>query len=215
MRISSLALLCLALAAVSASAQVLYDDGPINGTNDAWTINFGYIVSDNFTLASNSTVGGFNFGAWEFPGDILTSVDWSITAYPNSGTVYGSGTADGKNLSDQFISTNQYNYNIDKITVAGLNVGLSAGTYWLNLQNATVPSGDPVFWDENDGKDCKGDNGSGGGCPSEAFNGYGTIPAESFGINGTGGGTTPELDSFVLFASGIVGIVGVLRRRLL
>jgi hypothetical protein len=32
MRIASLTILCLALAAVSASAQVLYDNGPINGT---------------------------------------------------------------------------------------------------------------------------------------------------------------------------------------
>ena len=36
-------ILCLALAAVPASAQDLYDNGPINGTIDAWTINFGYL----------------------------------------------------------------------------------------------------------------------------------------------------------------------------
>ncbi len=34
-----------------ATAQVLYDDGPINGTTDAWTINFGYVVADTITLA--------------------------------------------------------------------------------------------------------------------------------------------------------------------
>ena len=83
--------------------------------------------------------------------------------------MYGSGVASGHNLTDQFISVNQYGYDIDKITVTGLNVPLSSGaTYWLNLQNATVPSGDPVFWDENDGVGCTGDDGHGGGCPSEA-----------------------------------------------
>jgi PEP-CTERM motif-containing protein len=219
MRIASLALLCLALM-LPASAQVLYDDGPINGTTDAWTINFGEIVGDTFQLSANSTVGGFNFGAWEFAGDILTSVDWSITSEFDGGTLYGSGTASGKNLTDQFISTNQYGYDIDQITVTGLKVNLASGTtYWLNLQNAVVPSGDPVYWDENDGKDCKGDNGMGGGCPSEAF-WTGCIlagancPPESFDINGTSGGSTPEPSSIMLFGSGILGLGGALRRKL-
>ena len=209
-------ILCLALAAVPASAQVLYDDGPINGTTDAWTINYGYVVGDTFTLSANSTVGGFNFGVWEFPGDVMTSVDWSITSQYDGGTVYGSGTANGKNLTDQFISLNQYGYNIDKSTVSNLNVPLSSGTtYWLNLQNASVPSGNPVYWDENSGLGCTGDDGHGGGCPSMASNGgIGTIPAESFDINGTGGGgTTPEPSSILLFGSGMLGLAGVLRRK--
>jgi PEP-CTERM motif len=219
LRIASLTILCLALAAL-AGAQVLYDDGPINGTEDAWTINFGYAVGDTFILSSNSTVGGFNFGVWEYPGDTLTSVQWSVTKYFDSGTVYGSGVASGNSLTDQFLSTNQYGYNIDKVTVTNLNVPLSAGpTYWLNLQNATVPSGDPVFWDENDGVGCKGDDGKGGGCPSEADwtscikSGGPLCPPESFDVNGTGGGSTPEPGSFILFGSGILGLAGWLRRE--
>lgn len=112
----------------------------------------------------------------------MTSVDWSITAAENSGTVHGSGTASGRNLSDQFISTNQFGYNIDQITVSGLFVyGLNYGnTYWLNLQNAVIPSGDPVYWDENGGVGCKS-----GGCPSFASeSAVGTIPSEAFTING-------------------------------
>ena len=216
MRIASLALLCLALM-LPASAQVLYDDGPINGTTDAWTINFGYIVSNTFTALNNSTVSGFNFGAWEFPGDTLTSVGWSVTQGEDFGTVYGSGTASGANLTDTFISTNQFGYDIDKISVTGLNVPeLSGVTYWLNLQNATVPSGDPVFWDENSGVGCGGDDGKGGGCPSMASNSTdGTLPSESFQIIGTAGGTTPELGSFLLLVSGALTCLGVLRRKLL
>src|SRR5208282_6416629 len=152
MRIAALTVLCLTLAVIPAVAQQLYNNGPINGTTDAWTINFGYIVSDTFTSSSNGTVGGFQFGVWEFPGDTLSSVDWSITAGENSGNVYGSGTASGNSLSDTFISSNQYGYNIDSIKVIGLEVAVVTGTtYWLNLQNATVPSGDPVYWDENSG----------------------------------------------------------------
>ena len=213
-RIALLTILCLALAAIAASAQVLYDNGPINGTTDAWTINFGFIVSDTFTLSANSTVGGFEFGAWEFPGDVVSSVDWSVTTMENGGTILGSGMASGKNLTDMFISTNQYGYDIDKITVTGLNVGLSGGTYWLNLQNAMVPSGNPVFWDENRGVGCGGSDGKGANCPSMASeSALGTLFSESFTI--TSGGTTPEATSIVLFGSGILGLAGILRRKLM
>jgi hypothetical protein len=214
------ALLCIVAVVLPTSAQVLYDDGPSNGTEDGWTINFGYVVGDTFALLNNSTVTGFNFGVWEFPGDVLISVDWSVTSQFDSGTMYGSGTASGSNLSDQFISTNQFGYDIDKITVTGLNLSLNGGaTYWLNLQNATVPSGNPVFWDENDGVGCKGDDGHGGGCPSQA-DWTGCIlspgqlcPPESFDINGIPSGQTPEPNSLILLTSGALSIIGLLGRK--
>ncbi len=180
-----------------------YSNGPINGTTDAWTINFGYVVSDSYV--SDGNVTGFMFGVWEFPGDTLSSVDWSITSGENSGTIFGSGTASGANLTDKYISSNQYGYNIDLITVSGLNVAeVSGNTYWLNLQNAAVASGDPVYWDENSGKS------------SASESALGTIPSEAFTINSSGStsGSTPEPSSIMLFGSGILGLAGVLRRKL-
>ena len=167
-----------------------YENGPINGTTDAWTINFGYVVSDTFTVPSNSTaVTGFDFGAWEFPGDSMTTVDWSITSAPNGGTVYGSGTA---NVTDQFISTNQFGYNIDKISVSGLNLNTGGGTFYLNLQNAVIPSGDPVYWDENSGSGCHST-----GCPSQAYqNAVGTIPSEAFEVIGNSNAHPPPPGCF-------------------
>ena len=223
LRIAALTILCLALAAVPAVAQ--YENGPINGTTDAWTINFGYIVSDTF-VSDGITITAFLFGVWELPGDTLSSVQWSITSGENSGTVFGSGTANasvppcaiarcaskGDTLTDKFISTDQYGYDIDLISVKGLDVPLTAGTtYWLNLQNAAVPSGDPVYWDENSGAGCRSN-----GCPSKASeSAVGTIASEAFTINGGGGtGTTPEPSSIMLFGSGILGLAGVLRRKL-
>jgi len=205
MRIASLVVLCLLLVAVPAVAQT-YDNGPINGSTDAWTINFGYIVSDTFTAPSPS-ISAFSFGVWEFGGDSMTSVDWSITASENGGQVFGSGTASGKALTDTFISSNQYGYDVDLITVTGLSVAVTSGsTYWLNLQNAVVPSGDPVFWDENSGVGC-----GGSGCPSLASeSSVGTIPGEAFTI----GGSTPEPSTIMLFGSGILGLAGLLRRKL-
>src|SRR5579863_7474106 len=88
MRIASLSLLALCLAVVPATAQVLVNNGPINGTTDAWTINFGFIVSDSFSLGSASTVTGLAFGAWVFPGDTLQSAEVSITSSEFGGTTY-------------------------------------------------------------------------------------------------------------------------------
>jgi hypothetical protein len=215
-RIASLTILCLLMTAVPASAQVLYDDGPINGTTNAWTINFGFVVSDTFTLAHNATVGGFDLGVWEFSGDRTLTVDWLITSDPYGGTQYGKGTA---TVTDTFISVNQFGYDIDKLSATISGPTLNAGTYWLNFLNGVTTQGDPLFWDENSGVGCKGDDGMGGGCPSQAcggtcIGGEAGIPPESFDILGTGGGTVPEPSSFVLFGSGVLSLVGLLRRKL-
>jgi hypothetical protein len=209
--------LCLALAAAPASAQVLYDNGPINGNAALWSIAFGYVVSDTLDLSANQTVTGFAIGIWNEDYDTMTSLQWSLTSAENSGTVYGSGTAQssggaGGTLVSQFLSENQYGYEIDRITVTGLNVNFaSGGTYWLNLQNAQGKNGDYFFWDENSGKGCGGN-----GCPSQASeNTLGTIPSESFTITGSGSGTTPEPGGFILLGSGMLGLAGVLRRKLL
>lgn len=206
LRVASLGVLCLALVALPAFAD--YDNGPINGTVDAWTINFGYVVSDTFECCFLSPVIGFSFAVWEFPGDTVYAVDWSVTSEENGGTVYGHGTAtlgggDGGVLMDQFISSNQYGYNIDVITVSQLAVSNNGGTYWLNLQNASTASGDPVYWDENGG-------------PSSASNSaVGTIPSEAFTIyGGETSGYAPEPSSIMLFGSGLLGVAGILRRKL-
>jgi len=183
-------------------AQYLYDNGPVNGTVDAWTINFGYTVSDTFTLNAASTPIGFVFWAWEFPGDTALTVDWSFTSAEFGGTTFASGTA---SVRDSFISVNQYGYDIDQLTVVGLNVPLSAGTYWLNLQNATTVQGNPLYWDENSG-------------PSMASeSALGTIPSEAFAIQGacgSGCGQTPEPGTILLLLSGALAVAGHVRRQL-
>ena len=109
------------------------------------------------------------------------------------------------------------------VTVSGLNVNFgTGGTYWLNLQNASR-------WRrllplvKHSGVGCGGDNGMGSGCPSLAQDsGAGSIPSESFTVLGAQSSTTststttsvPEPSSIMLFGSGILGVVGLLRRRL-
>ena len=202
-----------ALTATPVTAQsYLYDNGPTNGTTDAWTINFGFIVSDTFTLGSASSPIGITFAAWLFPGDILESAEVSITSSEFGGTTYFDGNV---NFTQSDCTSNQFGFSICNESGMFGPVNLNAGTYWLNLQNATVNTGDPVYWDENSG-------------PSQASeNSVGTIPSESFSLLGGCGGsksspdcgpppppTSPEPSSLLLFVSGVLLSAGTLRKFL-
>ncbi len=157
LRIAWLTILCVALSAIPAGAQQFsYNNGPINGTTNAWQINFGYMVSGTFYLGDSRYPNGlsFNAGVWEFPGDVMSSLNWAISNAPLGGPnaiprvkVYGSGVASGYLLTDQFISFNQYGYQVDLITatIDIPQIHLGVGTFWLNLSNAAVPGGDPCI----------------------------------------------------------------------
>jgi hypothetical protein len=60
LRIVLLAVFALCLAVIPAAAQTLYSNGPVNGTTDAWTINFGFVVSDTFTFSDGGGVHQHN-----------------------------------------------------------------------------------------------------------------------------------------------------------
>jgi hypothetical protein len=200
---------CLSMT-LPAMAGVAYENGPINGTIDAWTINLGFIVGNSFTVSGGpTTITGVEFGAWVSPGDTVTSVEVSLNSQPYlGGTTYFDETV---NFAQSGCAVNQYGFNV--CTETGLFNGptLPNGTYWMTLQNATTPSGDPIYWDENGGIGCHSP-----GCPSQTWwNSEGTLPSESFSILGNQGGSTPEPDSLILFASAILAVAGVIRRKVL
>ena len=182
-------------------ADTLYSNGAPNGNVDAFTINFSFAVSDSFTCSGFCSVGGFNFVTWSIPGDSLTSVEMQL----------GSSSF-GTNFTDQFLSPssstllfiNGFGFNITEYGFTFNDVEIPFGTSFITLSNAVVNTGDPIYWDQNNG-------------PSAAYqSGVGSIPSESFTITGPPSeGTTPEPSSIILFGSGILGAVGVLRRRLM
>jgi hypothetical protein len=215
-RIALISLLSLyvVLAVVPAMAQSNYSNGPINGNTDAWTFNFGFVVSDSFTVCcrgadgpDQTSITGASFGIWLSPGDTLTTAELSITSGENSGTSYFDQVV---NFTQGSCVANQYGYNVCTENTTFSGPSLADGTYWMNLQNGSVPSGDPVYWDENSG-------------PSSASeNSVGSIPSEAFTVLATGSSTTttttstgsvPEPSSVMLFGSGLIGLAGWLRRR--
>jgi hypothetical protein len=181
-------------------------NGPTDGNTWAWLINFGYAVSDSFTLPGGELGGhilGFHFVYWtDAAEDPLTSVDMAMGSTP-FGTDLFSGTL--TNFTNTYLGTNQYG-----LYVFQADFGLDPLWYgqgyagYVTLQNAGTTYGSGIYWDQNSG-------------PSTAYENYvGSIPSESFTVTGYtyGYGTTPEPSSIMLFGSGILGLAGVLRRKL-
>ena len=158
---------------------ILYSNGPINGTTDAWTINSGFVTADSFTVGGAANVTGLSFGVWVFPGDVIENVQVAITSQAFGGTIYSNQVV---SLTQSNCSGNQYGFNVCTASGNFSGPNLSIGTYWVNLSNAVVDTGDPVYWDENSG-------------PSSAEeNSLGTIPSEAFTIftGGSGNACIPE-----------------------
>jgi hypothetical protein len=188
----------------TASAAVLYSNGPVDGTNDGVNIGLNFTVSDSFTLSSTSNVTDIDFASWDYPGEVPASVGWSITSAINGGTVFASGTGA---ISSTFLFTNSTPrgpYNIYSNDFTANATGLSAGHYYLNLSHALPNTGAFFFWDVNSG-------------PSTAYqtNGVGSLPSETFTINGvsTGRSSVPEPSGSAALAIGLLSIGFLIYRR--
>jgi uncharacterized repeat protein (TIGR03803 family) len=166
---------------------LFYDNGPYNGTTDAWTINFGFATSDSFT--GSGTINDLQFVYWNAStSDLLTSVDMAVGSTSFSGDFQ---TSNG--VTNTFLGTNQFGYALYHAEVTF--PGVSGGPGYVTLQNACTTSGcsvsNPIYWDENSGIGCTSQ-----GCPSTAYeNNLGSIPSETFTLSGDGSsGCMPEHD---------------------
>jgi hypothetical protein len=184
------------MASLPASADTtLYSDGPTNNNIPGTIINYGGADADSFTLASNATVTGADFSIWLEVGDLPYTVDYAITTAPFGGTTEASGSV---YPSASYVEFNGYGYEVFNESFSIPSLPLSAGTYWFELQNAQTYQSGLEFWEGSDG-------------PSSAFEqGNGAIGPEYFEISGI----TPEPSSFLLLGSGLLGLAGMLRRKL-
>ena len=167
-----LVLIC-AMAAVPASAGVLYDQitpstPSVPGSYNVGGLDIygGYSVTDRFELSQDSVLDSAQVALWVQNRDFreqtgatgtVTSVDWAITTEP-FGVALASGTA--TNAAVLAVTAPAYNPdgNIYLETFSLGNLHLDAGTYyWLQLGNAVDSYTDPrvgvpgaVCWDDSD-----------------------------------------------------------------
>jgi len=204
MKKAVLASLAITLACVAtatpAFADVLYSDGsPGPG---AQQIESPLALTDSFTLSQTSTITGADLVAWIDPGASLDSLEWSIGT-SQFDTSLGSGTADPTAGS---LLGHDGGYDIFEETFSIPSLTLGPGAYYLTLQDAVASDSGPVLWEVS--------NGSSTG--EQYVPNVGTVSTgpNLFDILGTAS-ATPEPSSLLLLSTGLLGLAGVLRRKLL
>jgi len=211
MRVAIMSLICLALSAPAFADIIIYTDGPIDGTSNAVFIDGPggprtQTISDGFVATNSDTATSLDFGEWVPTGTTPTTVSWALGT-----SAFGSDISSGSTLQVGYIffGSSGLGYDVYTSHVDGLSGFLTAGTtYYLTLGGANDSAGRQFDgWDVNGGPaTCSFAQGGG---PSLGDCGLG---GEAFTINS--GGTVPEPSSIMLFGSGILGLAGVLRRKL-
>jgi hypothetical protein len=139
--------LSLCLFAVPASADILYSNGPLNGDRLGVTISPPFSVSDSFTVSNNANASGFDFVSWDYSGDSVVDIDWSIGTTAGAGDI-ASGTAALTSVL-QFTNTDGFDVYVNSGALPNLTLGV--GTYYLTFQNSVTANGRAAYWDDNDG----------------------------------------------------------------
>lgn len=176
-----------------ASANVLYDNGPNSGSPGGVDVAF-QAVEKSFTLSSAATVNGIIFDLWtSFNPDTWQSgtvyeIDWGIS--PIEGSFADDGTvpvAMGSGFSVSGEAIHEFSASIGPVE-------LTAGTYYLTLQNAVASSF--ALWDENNGPSTAATSTNGALASSETFQVTGQVTET----------TVPEASTWAMMALGFTGL---------
>ena len=216
----SLTILCLALTAY-AGTTTFYNDGGIDGTTGALYISGPnqlnpsgdyQDISNGFIAAASGTPNKLQFGEWVLEGSTPTSISYELgtTVF---GTDLGFGTVTQNSSNSVLLFTNADGYGIYDVTIPVTSGAMTAGNeYWVSLSNAAnTGSTQSGAWD------LAGPSGGPATCNfRQSGTNYGScgFGGESFTLTGQSQSTTPEPSSILLFGSGILGLAGVLRRKL-
>ena len=220
LRIASLSLLTILCLALTAHAgQTFYNDGGIDGNDNGFYVTGPSFpnpagsfqdISNGFILQASGTATSLEFGEWVLSGSTPTGIDWEGGSSAFSSAY--SGHLAQNSTNSVLLFTNGFGYGIYDVTAAVNIPGLTAGNeYWITLSNAANTGGT-----QSGAWDLAGPSGGPATCNfRQSGTNYGDcgIGGESFTL-GACCGPVPEPSSIMLFGSGILGLAGVLRRRL-
>ena len=154
----------------SCDPSALFCNFPEDGFTDAWTINYGYSVTNEIQLPkaqagqSKAHITGFKFTVWTIPDyyNTMESVSWGLGS-AEFGTDFGRGAgcaACGTILSQGGSILNEYGYAVWTVTVTGLNTDIPLSqsqptNVWFTLHDANLynayKTNSAVYWDQNCG----------------------------------------------------------------
>jgi len=204
--------LMLLLGTFAHAANIVYNNGGPNQQNGNEMTE--WIQTEDFTLGSTQTITDIHF--WDIDENTyLGSISWWITGdnlgNPDFGNILASGSANAARAATgncvAFGCEFTNDWNISPLTLA-------PGLYHLALHNGDVAVTDreEFYWETTNpngtttGLECNLQNGA---CYNNWFNN-----GQEHAFYLTGGTTTPEPGTLALLGSSVVGLAGVLRRKL-
>jgi hypothetical protein len=203
-------LLLVGLCATAAYAGTVWDYSPINTDavccwqNQTAMQNF----ADNFTLSVNTTITGFNL----FTGNFPPSGTYNVHLYADSGGVPGA-LLDSQNVSASSFTFygNLGGNDIYEAVLPLAPIDLLAGVqYWIGASGNGFEAGQLSLQGPGDPGDGQMAQFSG-----STFQFMTQVGDQSYQLIGNPtGGTTPEPGTMVLLGTGLLGALGVMRRKM-
>ena len=204
-----LLLLVFAFSVAAHADQIVYDNG---GPNQQGGNGMGdFVQGESFTLNGTTTLTGVRFWDLEGAGQYSGSINWYILSDCGGPCNFlAQGNASGTHVATgQVDASGQFSEFDNSFAISAT---LAAGNYWLFLHNGPVLGGGndaftDFYWEWT----------SGGAGPTGQE--YDLIANAGFDDNGQEHAyqltATPEPGSLALLGSGLIGLGGVVRRRLM